>query len=232
MIDIDVATPNGTIGAVVAQPAGAGPWPGVVVVHDALGMNDDLRSIARRIADQGYLVILPDLYSRGGVVRCLTSVYRDLLRHRGSAFADLGAARDLLRARPDCTGKVAVVGFCLGGGFALVLANQGFDASAPFYPSIPPTYAALLDGACPVVASFGARDPINIGNGARLERALVQRGIRHDVRTYPGAGHSFANQVPVPALARVAGFVGFGYDAAAADDAWRRVFAFFGEHLR
>lgn len=218
---------GGTMPADLAVPRGDGPWPGVVVVHDALGLTEDNRTNLRRFADNGFLAIAPGLFARGGV-RCVVSTMLAVQRRRGPAVDDLLATRDLLAARPDCTGAVGIAGFCMGGGFALVMASKGFGASAPFYPSTAPFYDSLAEGACPVVASYGRRDPLNPGNGPRLERALDRHGIPNDVKTYAGVGHSFANRLPGQAAARIAGF---GYDAAVTDDAYRRVFAFFGEHL-
>jgi carboxymethylenebutenolidase len=224
---ISVPTSGGPLPGDLAIPDGVGPWPGVVVVHDALGLTDDIRDSARRFADNGFLALAPDLYSRGGV-RCVVSTMLAVQQRDGKPIDDLLAARDLLVGRADCTGVVGVAGFCLGGGFALIMASKGFDASAPFYPSIAPMYGSLVEGACPVVASFGRRDPLNPGSGPRLEKALNRLNIANDVKTYPGVGHGFANVLPAQPILRV---VGFGYDAEATDDAYRRVFAFFHEHL-
>lgn len=225
---IEVPAPAGPLAADLAVPAGTGPWPGVVVVHDAFGLGDDVRNHLRRFAEHGILALAPDLYSRGGMVRCVRSVMRSLSRHSGPAVDDLLACRDALAHRPDCTGRVGIAGFCMGGGFALVMAPKGFDASAPFYPSIMRDYSFLDGGACPVVASYGGRDPVNVGNGPRLEKTLQTAGIPHDVKVYPGIGHSFANDLPGQPFLRV---VGFGHDAASTDDAYRRVLAFFDTHL-
>ncbi|MBJ8340365.1 dienelactone hydrolase family protein [Antrihabitans sp. YC3-6] len=228
MSDITIETPAGPIDGVLEIPKGAGPWPGVVVVHDMATYGSDIKEIARRIADAGFLAIAPNLYSRGGVVRCVKQVMSDLYAHKGRAIDDLQAAKDHLIAREDCTGSVGIAGFCMGGGFALVMASQGFDASAPFYPSLAQSYEKVFEGACPVVASLGSRDVVNIGAGPKMEKALQRRNIPHDVKVYQGAGHSFANKYPAAPLLRI---VGFGYDDAATEDAWRRVFAFFGTHL-
>jgi carboxymethylenebutenolidase len=111
----------------------------------------------------------------------------------------------------------------------LVMAPKGFGASAPFYGTpLPRHLDEALNGACPIVASFGARDPLGIGAPNRLHRLLEHKGIPNDVKVYPRAGHSFANKLPAQPLLRI---TGFGYNEAASEDAWARVFAFFGEHL-
>lgn len=230
MTDIEIETRDGSIDAVLEAPAGEGPWPGVVVIHDAFGLRAPHREIARRVADAGFLAVAPNLFARGGVIRCMQKVMSDLMAYEGRSFDDIAAARQLLTARPDCTGAIGIAGFCMGGGFALVAVTKGFGASAPFYP--PPLqskYAEIVDGGCPVVASFGERDKLNRNSGRRLEEVLTQKGIPHDVKTYPNAGHSFADRAPVQALARV---TGFGENEEAAEDAWQRVFEFFNQHLR
>lgn len=212
------------------QVAGDPPWPGVVVVHDALGLSDDIRTIADRFATAGYLAIVPDLYGRGGAMRCVRSVFAQLQAGHGQAHDDIDAARRLLTDRDDCTGKVGVAGFCMGGGFALLAAAREFDASAPYYGFLPAD-ESLLDGACPIVASYGAKDRALSGTAAKLDRLLTERGIPHDVKEYPDAGHSFANRIMTGPFNRMARIAGLHYHHESAEDAWRRVLAFFAEHL-
>lgn len=229
MTTIELNAPDGPIDAQLGTPTGSGPWPGVVVVHDAFGYGPDVEAISERIAAAGYLALTPNLYARGGRARCITRVFRELLTQRGRALDDLLAARDHLLARPECSGPVGIAGFCMGGQFALVLAPQGFAASAPFYGTpLPRRLSETLDGACPIVASFGRRDPLGVGAPQRLRRVVEEQNIAHDIKAYPHAGHSFANELPAQMLLRVSGF---GYNEDATADAWSRVFAFFGEHL-
>ncbi|MCV7028528.1 dienelactone hydrolase family protein [Mycobacterium sherrisii] len=230
MTTIEIDTPNGPIDALLNVPPGLGPWPGVVVVHDAFGYGRDKQSINDRIAQAGYVAITPNMYARGGRIRCITRVMRELMTQRGRALDDILAARDHLRSLPDCTGQVGIAGFCMGGQFALLLSPKGFGASAPFYGApLPRHLNDVLEGACPIVASFGERDPLGKGAPEKLRKVVAAKGITNDIQVYSGVGHSFANTLPAQPLLRV---TGFGYDQTATEDAWSRVFAFFGEHLR
>ena len=229
MTTIDIDTPDGPIDALLGLPQGEGPWPGVVIVHDALGHGPDKEAISERVAGAGYLALTPNLYARGGRGRCITRVFRDLLTQRGRALDDILAARDHVRAHPQCTGAVGIAGFCMGGQFALLLGPKGFSASAPFYGTpLPRHLDDILDASCPIVASFGRRDPIGIGAPARLRRVVADKNIAADIKVYPDAGHSFANQLPGQSFLRI---TGFGYNEAAGADAWSRVFDFFDRHL-
>ena len=230
MTTIEIDTPDGLIDALLSLPPGDGPWPGVVVVHDVIGYGPDKESINDHVARAGYLALTPNLFSRGGRVRCVTRVMRELLTKRGRALDDILAARDHLLAMPQCSGKVGIAGFCMGGGFALIMSPQGFGAAAPFYGTpLPRRLSETLDGACPIVASFGNRDLLGVGAANQLRKTTQANRIPADIKSYPGVGHSFANKLPAQPLLRV---TGFGYSAEATEDAWSRVFAFFGQHLR
>lgn len=217
--------------AYLAAPADAGPHPGVVVIQDALGLTRIMREHADRLASYGYLAVAPDLYTRGGVIRCVRATFRSLSSGEGQAYDDIESSRRWLQERDDCSGRVGVIGFCMGGGFALMTANRGFDVSAPNYGPLPKNLDMALTAACPMIGSYGGRDRTLKGAAAKLQAELSHKGIPHDVKEYPAAGHSFLEQFRVGPLAPVLRVAGLGYEAASADDAWRRIRAFFDEHL-
>ena len=213
----------------LAVPVGTGPFPGVVVLHQAYGLDDDIRRQTDRVAALGYLAVAPDLVADGGW-RCVAGLFLDLMRGRGEGVEKAEAVVDWVRRRADCDGKVGAIGFCLGGGFAYLLGLSGkLEATAPNYGRPP----KALTGSCPVVASYGGRDRIFRRQAARVEKALDQEGIPHDVKVYPQAGHGFMNHSAGHELLAVASrpFLAVGYDKDAAEDSWLRIESFFALHL-
>lgn len=232
MPDARLPIPGDGLPGYFAVPSGSGPWPAVVVLHEVFGLNDDIRRIADRFAAEGYLAFAPALFQRGNKPACIVSAFRALATGSGSAVDDIIAAAEFLRADDRTTGKVGSAGFCLGGGFCLLLADRGvFDATAPNYGPFPPA-TGVPARSCPIVASYGAADRLLPGAAAKLEKGLADSGVPRDIKEYPGAGHSFLNDWGTPTPLRIVERIsGLHYAAPQAEDAWQRILRFFAVHL-
>jgi carboxymethylenebutenolidase len=238
MTDRTIAGGHGGLPVYLATPEGAPPWPAVVVIHDGLGMGQDVRHQADWLAREGYLAAAPDLFSWGSTLTCLRAAFRAMRQRKGRIFDDVEAVRNWLIGQPGCSGRVGVIGFCMGGGFALLLApDHGYEVASVNYGMVPRDAPDLLTRACPVVASYGGRDRTMRSAARRLDSALAAAGVDHDVKEYPAAGHGFLNnheaagdRIPLMVKAMTP-LMGFGPEPASAQDARRRIIGFFGTHL-
>lgn len=223
----------------VAVPRAAGPWPGVVVIHDFGGMSHDLHNQADWLEREGYLAAAPGLYYWGSPVRCLWTIMREVAAGRGRTFDDIDSVREWLACQVQCTGRIGVISYCMGGAYAVALApGYGYSAASVNYGGCPKHAERALAGACPMVGSYAGRDRSPMGRSAvpRLERALTELGVDHDVKVYPGAGHGFINDPDLadatPLLIFLAKISGARDHEPSAHDAQRRIAAFFGSHLK
>lgn len=240
MADVSIATQAGALGGHLATPTDGGPWPGLVVIHEAFGLNDDIRRIADRFAEHGYLALAPDFFAWGSRLACVRAAFRELDAGSGRMFDDLDAARAWVAGRQQSSGQVGVIGFCLGGGFALLAApRSGYGAASVNYGRVPGDAERVLAGACPIVASYGAKDRANRGTAQKLDRVLATLGVDHDVKEYADAGHAFLNDHEGAAdrsplifvvMGRFAGPA--GYHEPSAKDARQRIVSFFDAHLK
>ncbi len=209
--------------AFYCAPDGAGLVPGVVIIHEIFGLTDNIRDIARRFADAGYAALAVDLFSTGPRLACMLRIMYGILARplENGTTADLRAALDFLQARPGVDrARVGVIGFCMGGSYALQLAcvDDNLRAASVFYGQNPRPLDAVAR-ACPIVGSYPERD-FTAQAAQKLEPMLEKYHVPHDIKVYPGARHSFFNNTR-PA-----------YDPNAAEDAWRRTLSFFETYLR
>ena len=205
------------------HPAGADPdeplppHPAVIIVHEIMGLNDDMRRIATRFADNGFVALAPDLLGAGFKPLCIARFVRGMGKTGiGRPYQEMRAFHDWLAKRPQVDeARIGMAGFCMGGGFAILYAARGgreLRAIAPFYAGLPADMSIIPD-VCPVVA-------------------LAKAGIPNDIKTYPDAGHSFMSQHDGLLMAMMRrGPMNVAHDPDAAEDAWGRMLGFFGEHL-
>ncbi len=243
-LDVNIKTRDGICPASVFTPeAETGPWPAVIFFMDGLGIRPVMWEMGQRLADGGYLVLLPDLYYRGGsyapkvpaeiladpnkrqeLMQLVASLDRD------RKISDAGAFIEFLSSRPDVKGtRFGATGYCMGGNVVLTAAGafpDRFAAVASFHggnlasdkPDSPHLFVGRISGRVYVAgaiedASFPEEQK------ERLEKTLTEAGVEHVVETYAGARHGFA----VPDLPV--------FDPAAAERHWAALFKLFRETL-
>lgn len=214
------------------RPDTANPYQaGVIVIHDIFGYTEDIERIGRRLAENGYPVLIPDLYDLpGSKPLCVVKTLKAHETGQGQGFEQLEACRQwLLAQEEEPVTQVGVMGFCMGGRFAVLYASRApVQVVAPFYGGIPKD-AGALKGICPAVGGWGRTDLIYGGHGDRLASHLDALGVPHDIKTYDNVGHSFMNNHQTFAFKKLGGLppMRAKYDATAAEDSWQRVLVFF-----
>ncbi|UQA60932.1 dienelactone hydrolase family protein [Polyangium aurulentum] len=219
---------------VLTLPAGSSssaPRPGLILIYEILGLNEEMRRVARDLAAEGYAVLIPDVFDRGLKFVCVAGAIRSMMKGEGQLIDDLEAGRRYLASRPEVDGeRLGVVGFCMGGGFALLLAMSGrYQVAAPFYGQVPDE----MPLSCPVVASYGGKDKPLIGAAEKLRGHLERLGVDHDIKTYEDAGHSFFTR-PIGFVATKIGPMlpmHVAHHEGAANDSRERMLAFLKKHL-
>jgi carboxymethylenebutenolidase len=225
----------------LAEPAES-PCPGVVLIHDVWGLSDHTRDLTRRLAREGFAVLAVDLYRRESEVKIENPGAWMRALSDPQALEDVQAAVDHLRSGPAAGRKVGVVGFCMGGMYALMAACQCRDlaAAVPFYGLLSHRHGILHDEAgldparkprepldyapslrCPLLAFFGDRDEfVPLDDVHQLEARLARAKPPSQVVVVPDVGHAFLNDTRPDA-----------YRPAEAQAAWQRSVAFLRQHL-
>lgn len=222
-----VASPegNGTIRGYLVRPGKAtGKLPGILVVHENRGLTPYIEDVARRFGIENYLAFAPDGLTSVGGYPGDDDTGRAAFQKvdRAKMFEDFVAAARWLKARPDCTGRIGVVGFCFGGGVANMLAvrmGEDLAAAVAFYGSAPPAEEVSKIKAA-VLVHHASMDTRLVSGWPAYEAALKSNGITYAGYVYEGAQHGFHNDTTPR------------YDERAAKLAWERTLAFFNRHLR
>jgi carboxymethylenebutenolidase len=227
---ITVKAHNGEFGAYMVRP-NALPAPAVIVLHEVFGVNADIRQTCNELAEQGFIAVAPEMYWReeANVDLSVTSEpdWQHGLRLNQAYDRDAGARdiRDtaILAAKlPECTGKVAVLGYCIGGLMTfLTAARFGADAAVAYHGGDTEKYLDETDRIdAPLLMHLGEEDEfISKAAQAQIKGALAKRRSA-TVYSYPGQYHAFSRHN------------GAHYNAAAAASAHERTYKFLHEHLR
>jgi len=219
------ATVNGQqVQGHLARPVGAeGPLPGIIVIHEWWGLNDNIRSMAEQLAGEGYRALAVDLY--GGASASTPEEAQKLmaasLEKREELTANLKQAYAYLSDRGQ---KVGTIGWCFGGGWSLVTAlalPEDIDATVIYYGRLVTDSGELQKLRMPILGFFGAEDQgIPVESVKAFESALKELGKNVSIDIYEGADHAFANPS------------GQNYQPEPATDAWKKTLAFFEKHLK
>jgi carboxymethylenebutenolidase len=221
---VDSPSGNGRISGYLARPAQGSKWPGVLVVHENRGLNPYIEDVARRLAVDNFIAFAPDGLTSVGGYPGDDEKGGELFRKvdREKMTQDFVSAAQWLKARPDCTGKIGVVGFCFGGGIANTLTvRMGSDLSAavPFYGG-QPAAADVAKIKAPLLIHYAGLDQrVNAGWPA-YEAALKANHVSYQEYVYENVNHGFHNDTTPR------------YDEAAAKLAWNRTVEFFNKNLR
>lgn len=205
-----------------ARPEGDGPWPAVIVLQEWWGLNEHIMDVTRRIANEGYVALAPDLYK--GQIATEPDQARKLVMELDmpTAVVEIGNAIDHLLMQEFVAGdKAGMVGFCMGGRLALMtaLVNENLGVVAPFYGTpLTPEEAATVKA--PVLGLYGAEDGgIPVDGVLAMGEALTAAGIDNEIQVYDGAPHAFFNDTRE------------SYRPEAAADAWQRLLTWFDQYL-
>ena len=214
-----------TVQGILYTPAGKGPFPALIVIHEWWGLNDWVKDQASKLADQGYAALAVDLYR--GKVATTPDMAHEIMRGvpEDRAKRDLHAAFDFLASQPNVKkDRIGSIGWCMGGGYSLDVALQepALAAAIINYGHLATDTEALKKITAPILGLFGAQDRgIPPADVQKFEHTLNQMGKKIDIKIYDDAGHAFENPNNKD-----------GYRAADAADAWKRTLDFLAITLK
>jgi carboxymethylenebutenolidase len=223
--DVSYKSGDETVKGILYTPAGNGPFPGIIVIHEWWGLNDWVKEQASKLAEQGYAALAVDLYR--GKVATTPEEAHEIMRGvpQDRAARDLHAAFEFLQSQPNVRkDRIASIGWCMGGGYSLdvALAEPTLTAAVINYGHLATDPAAIGKIHAAILGNFGGQDkgipPADVNN---FEAELKKQGKQADIKIYPDAGHAFENPNNKS-----------GYRAEDAVDAWQRTVSFLNGNLK
>ena len=223
--DVSYKSGDETVKGILYTPAGKGPFPGIIVIHEWWGLNDWVKEQASKLADQGYAALAVDLYR--GKVATTPEEAHEIMRGvpADRAARDLHAAFEFLQAQPNVRkDRIGSIGWCMGGGYSLdvALAEPTLAAAVINYGHLATDSAAIGKIHAAILGNFGGQDKgIPPADVNKFEAELKKQGKKADIKIYPDAGHAFENPNNKT-----------GYRAEDAADAWQRTVGFLDGNLK
>ena len=227
--DVQFPGREGNVLGYLSRPAAAGKYPAIVIISDNQGLGDHVRDVARRYAKEGYVALVPDMFSRhGGTAKVNpkgTGVSNLQELAPDDAVAEyINAGYSYLKTLPDVRGdRLGITGFCWGGGQAYLNTTRvrGLRAAVIFYGETPEPLELLERIEAPVLAHYAERDQRITGTVPQTEAAMKKYNKSYEYKIYPGAQHAFFHDLRPDR-----------YHPEAAKEAWSRTLAFFKKHLQ
>jgi carboxymethylenebutenolidase len=232
---VELNTSDGKMDAYVAQPKAGGPYPGIVVIQEAFGVNAHIKKVTERIAAEGYVAIAPDIFHReaeriipySDMPKAIATLQRVV---DGKAMEDVGAAIAHLKSQSNVqSGALGVIGFCMGGRLTYLTAahhNNDIKCAVAFYGGgiplgNPSPLSRTGEIKCPMYLFFGAKDQlIPMDHVNQIKAELAAKNVKFQMEVYPEAGHGFFCDDRA------------SYHEDSAKDAWEKTKAFFAQHLK
>ncbi len=223
-----------------------GKHPGLIIIHEVWGLNDNIKDISERIAKEGFVVLAPDLLAGSGVIEKLTPDITEGVKNPATRdeaqkkmreatspihspeFAEMTVEKlmkcvDFLLKNEAVNGEVAVLGFCFGGtySYALAASDSRIKAAVPFYGHGPEPLDKVKDISCPVLAFYGEKDTRLVDDLPELEAKMKELGKDFQYKVYPNTGHAFFNDTNPTT-----------YNKEAATDSWHKSLEFLRAHIK
>ena len=214
---------NAGVDAYLSHPTARGPWPAVIIAHEWWGLEEHFRNFSRQLAREGMVALVPDLYHGRVTADPAEAAKFKASLDIDSAVEEIIGAVAYLRRLPFVSGKVGVMGFCMGGGLALLAACRAreFSAGVIYFPSIYPDTSELENASCPLLFHYGTADVVTPRSEIdRITRALKRADKPYELHLYEDANHAFVNDTH-PEY----------YHKEATEASWPRTVKFLKQHM-